>query len=220
MLFLSELIEEKLQIITEATEGGKKNVFVEGIFLMGEQQNKNGRKYPMPVLENEVNRYTSELINNNRAWGELNHPSGPNINLDRVSHRIVSLNKENTNYVGKALITNTPMGDIVRGLLEAEGNLGVSSRGLGTLKANNGIMEVQNDFKLATAADIVADPSAHIAFVKGIMENVNWFFDAASGSWQAEKQIENIKKNVHENYKRLNGKDFLMMFESFVNTLK
>jgi len=172
-LFLD--IAEDVQYIEEATgEDGKKSLFIEGVFLQGGIKNRNGRMYPSQILENEVARYTKESIAANRAYGELGHPSGPAINLDRVSHMIKELRKDGNNYIGKAKIMETPMGNIVRNLIKEGAGLGVSSRGMGTLKAQNGLMEVQNDFRLATAADVVADPSAPDAFVQGIMEGVEW----------------------------------------------
>ena len=154
---------------------GKKDYFIEGIFLQSELKNRNGRMYPESVMDQEVSRYIKESVEKNRAYGELGHPDTPSINLDRVSHMIVSLRKEGTNYVGKAKIMETPMGNIARGLLDGGANLGVSSRALGSLKMNNeGVQIVQDDFMLSTAADIVADPSAPDAFVRGIMESKEW----------------------------------------------
>jgi hypothetical protein len=175
-LFLD--IAEDVQYIEEATgEDGKKSLFIEGVFLQGGIKNRNGRMYPSQILENEVARYTKESIAANRAYGELGHPAGPAINLDRVSHMIKELRKDGNNYIGKAKIMETPMGNIVRNLIKEGAGLGVSSRGMGTLKAQNGLMEVQNDFRLATAADVVADPSAPDAFVQGIMEGVEWIWE-------------------------------------------
>lgn len=174
-LFLD--IAEEVHYIEEAAENGKKSLYIEGIFLQGAVKNRNGRIYPAGILENEVARYTKESINTNRAYGELGHPNGPSINLDRVSHMIKELRKDGNNYIGKAKVMETPMGDIVRNLINEGAGLGVSSRGMGTLKPSAGIMEVQQDFRLATAADVVADPSAPDAFVQGIMEGVEWIWE-------------------------------------------
>ena len=170
-----KLIREEVsqtKFIVEEKLGKKKEYFIEGIFLQSELKNRNGRMYPESVMDKEVARYMQECVLNNRAYGELGHPDTPSINLDRVSHMIVNLRKEGTNYIGKAKILETPMGNIARGLLDGGANLGVSSRALGSLKMNeNGVNVVQDDFMLSTAADIVADPSAPDAYVRGIMEN-------------------------------------------------
>ena len=188
MKLITELFDE-VEYITEKNEDGTKKLYIEGIFLQSSIKNRNGRVYPEEVMDKEVARYMKESVNNNTAMGALGHPAGPAINLDRVSHRIVSLRKEGTNVIGKALITSTPMGDIARGLMESGVKLGVSSRGMGTLKANrSGVNEVQSDFRLATAADIVADPSAPDAWVNGIMESVDWVFDERLG-WKAIEAV-------------------------------
>ena len=165
MKLITELTED-VTIVTEAREDGKKNMFIEGIFLQGGIKNRNGRMYPIETLANEVNRYNESYVKSGRALGELGHPDGPQINLDRVSHVITSLRQEGSNWIGKAKLTDTPMGNTARGLIESGVRLGVSSRGMGSLRLNKeGINEVQSDFHLATAADIVADPSAPDAFV-------------------------------------------------------
>lgn len=174
-LFLD--IAEDVKYLTEAAEDGKKTLYIEGIFLQGAVKNRNGRMYPMQTLDNEVSRYVKEAVAGNRAYGELGHPNGPQINLDRVSHMITELRKDGNNYIGKAKVLETPMGNIVRSLIEGGAQLGVSSRGMGTLKAKDGLMEVQQDFRLATAADVVSDPSAPDAFVQGIMEGVEWIWE-------------------------------------------
>lgn len=196
MKLITEVKFEDVQLVTEENEG-KKSLFIEGIFLQAAIKNRNGRLYPEAIMEKEVERYTQTLIKEDRAYGELNHPKGPSINLDRVSHRIVSLTKEGTNWIGKAkIMTNTPMGAIAKGIMEDGGRLGVSSRGLGTVKPNKaGIMEVQSDFHLATAADIVSDPSAPDAFVNGIMENCEWVW---TGGILTAQQIEEIQEEIHE----------------------
>lgn len=215
---IKELVED-VSFISESDEKtGKKNLFIEGIFLQADLKNKNGRVYPMSVMENEVNRYIQSKVNNNTAYGELGHPAGPTINPDRISHRIVSLKREGNNFIGKAQISSTPMGDIARGLIEDGGKLGVSSRGLGSIREKNGIMEVQSDFHLATAGDIVIDPSAPDAFVNGIMENVDWIFDEKYG-WKALEIAEQIKKEVHNNYKKLDESYMLKAFDHFIKNL-
>src|SRR6056300_253416 len=157
MKLIRELSEE-VEYVSESSESGEKKHYIEGIFLQGNIANRNGRLYETNILKGEVNRYIKEVVNNSRAYGELGHPQGPQINLDRVSHLIKELRQDGNNFIGKALITNTPMGNIAKGLMESGAKLGVSSRGMGSLKPNGqGIMEVQNDFRLATAGDIVAD---------------------------------------------------------------
>jgi len=180
----------------EEEKEGKKYLYLEGIMMQSGVQNKNGRIYPAAVMEKEVNRYINETVKSRRAYGELGHPEGPQINLDRVSHMIESLKMDGNNVIGRAKVLDTPMGNIVKGLIEGGANLGVSSRGLGSLKPVNGIMEVQDDFKLVTAADCVADPSAPDAFVKGIMEGVEYFYgpDGSLKAMAAEACKENVKK--------------------------
>lgn len=218
MKLITELTEE-IQYISEANEKtGKKDMYIEGIFLQAEIKNRNGRMYPLDVLENEVKRYSNEVIKSNRAYGELGHPSGPSINLDRVSHIITELKRDGNNFTGKAKITETPMGNIARGIMESGGQLGVSSRAMGSLKESRGVMVVQNDLKLSTAADIVADPSAPDAFVKGIMENVEWFYDEANGVWLQEK-VEATKKSIHKLSSRKLEEQKLAIFEGFLTSL-
>jgi len=188
-------LNEQVSFITELEETGKKSFYIEGVFLQGNVKNRNGRVYPVPVLEKEVYRYMKENVENNRAYGELGHPDGPNINLERVSHMIKNLRREGDDFVGKAKIIDTPYGMIVRNLLAEGAGIGVSSRGMGTLKPNKeGIMEVQDDFRLATAADIVADPSAPNAYVRGIMEGAEWVFDSVSGSWKVQELVHETRK--------------------------
>lgn len=196
MKLITETLDD-LQYIAEAKEDGGKNLYIEGIFLQSAIQNRNGRIYPEEVMDREVARYVKESIEANSAMGELGHPSGPQINLDRVSHRIVSLRKEGTDYIGKAIITNTPMGNIAKGLMESGVRLGVSSRGMGSLQEKNGAKIVQDDFRLATAADIVADPSAPNAFVEGIMESVDWIYDEKLG-WKAIEIAEQTKRQIEK----------------------
>lgn len=210
MKLITEL-NESVKYVTEASEDGKKNLYIEGPFLQSEIKNRNGRVYPRAVMEREVNRYNEQFVSKGRALGELGHPDGPSINLDRVSHIIESLKQDGTNWVGRARITDTPMGNIARGLIESGAQLGVSSRGMGSLKLNReGINEVQDDFHLATAADIVADPSAPDAFVNGIMEGVDWIWEnnilvARNAREQVERatrsrELEEKKLHIFENF--------------------
>ncbi len=220
MKLISEQNFETIQpVITEAKDGKGKDYFIEGVFLQGDITNRNGRQYPMAVLDKEAERYNEEFIKSNRAYGELGHPDGPTINLERVSHMIKSLQKEGTDYVGKAKIMDTPYGKIVKSLIDEGAQLGVSSRGMGTLKqTSEGVNEVQSDFLLATAGDNVADPSAPNAFVNGVMENVDWIYDAASGNWRAQKVIENIQNAGKVNYRELQEQK-IAAFAAFLNTL-
>jgi len=176
MKLITEMLETDVEFITEAKEDGGKNYFIEGVFMQGNIKNRNGRMYPMETLMKEVKRYNKEYVEQNRAYGELGHPQGPTINLERVSHMIKDLHQDGNNVMGKAkIMTETPMGKIVKNLMDEGAKLGVSSRGMGTLKpGKDGTNMVQSDFQLATAADIVADPSAPNAFVEGIMEGVEW----------------------------------------------
>ena len=204
-------------LIVEETKG-KKSYFIEGIFLQSELKNRNGRMYPESVMDNEVNRYIKESISNNRAYGELGHPDTPSINLDRVSHMIVGLRKEGTNYIGRAKIMETPMGNIARGLLDGGANLGVSSRALGSLKMNNeGVNVVQNDFMLSTAADIVADPSAPDAFVRGIMESKEWTF--VDGKF-VEQNIEETQKFIRRASSKQLQEAKVLAFQNFLSKIK
>ena len=192
MKLIREEIETAKVTITEG-KNGKKSHFIEGVFLQGEIKNRNGRMYPISTLQREAVNYNKKYIEKGRALGELGHPDGPTINLDRVSHLITSLKQEGNNYVGKARLLDTPMGNIAKNLVDEGVKLGVSSRGLGSIKENNGIKVVCDDFMLATAADIVADPSAPDAFVNGIMEGKEWIYN--NGSIQ-EQTVEQIKKRI------------------------
>lgn len=219
MKLITETIED-LQYVTEAKEDGSKNLYIEGIFLQSAIKNRNGRIYPECVMDKEVARYMKESVDTKTAMGELGHPNGPQINLDRVSHRIVSLKKEGTDYIGKALITNTPMGNIARGIMESGARLGVSSRGMGSLKLNKeGVNEVQEDFRLATAADIVADPSAPNAWVDGIMESVDWVYDERLG-WKAIDIAEQAKQQIERAVASRELEDRkLTIFENYLRNL-
>jgi hypothetical protein len=188
--------DEVNYLVEEDPKTGKKHAFIEGVMLQTEVKNKNGRIYPKEVMQKEVARYNKEYVEQNRAYGELGHPEGPTINLERTSHLITSLKEDGNNFIGKAKILSTPMGEIVRNLLDDGARLGVSSRGMGSLKASNangGVQMVQSDFQLATAADIVADPSAPDAFVDGVMEGVEWVWD--NGVIKA-KRIEEYKHEI------------------------
>ena len=218
MKLITELFEN-MEYITEAKENGEKEHYIHGIFLQANRKNRNGRIYPLGIMEKEVNRYMSEVVHNKRAYGELGHPAGPAINLDRVSHIITELKRDGDNFIGKAKLTDTPMGNIAKGLLKSGANLGVSSRGLGSLKPNrDGAMEVQEDFHLATAADIVADPSAPDAFVKGVMENVEWVYDAVKDSWHEEK-LHNMKASMHKMTMDQIEENKFAILESYLNSL-
>ena len=214
-------VNEDIKYVTEAAEEGKpKNYFIEGVFMQGDLKNRNGRVYPSAVLANEVARYDKDFVQKKRAFGELGHPSGPTINLDRVSHMITDLKQEGNNFVGKAKIMDTPMGKVVKNLMDEGACLGVSSRGMGSLKQNKlGIMEVQNDFMLATAGDIVADPSAPDAFVKGIMEGAEWFYDIASGNWMREQAVEQIVTETKKLSPRKLEEQKFNLFAKFLNNI-
>ena len=208
---------ESVNIITES-KGGKKSLFIEGIFLQGNIKNSNGRMYPMETLRKEVERYNESNIVSGRALGELGHPDGPTVNLDRVSHKIVSLRESGSNFIGKAKILNTPMGKIASNLIEEGVKLGVSSRGIGSLKqTKEGFNVVGEDFMLATAADIVADPSAPDAFVEGIMEGKEWVWE---GNILREKFASDAKRRINTlvDQKRLE-ENKLDLFNEFINSL-
>ncbi len=214
-----------MKLITETTEDikylkeekdGKTNLFIEGVFLQSDLKNRNGRVYPREIMQREVNRYVKESIDKKRAMGELGHPDGPTINLDRVSHMITSLREDGSNYIGKAKILDTPMGNIVKNLIDEGASLGVSSRGLGTLKEKNGINEVQDDFVLSTAADIVADPSAPDAFVRGIMEHKEWVM--VEGAWM-EQEIDAAVRRIKRAGSRELEEEKMAVFSSFMNKL-
>jgi len=208
-------ITESVNYLIEETDG-KKVLFIEGPFLVAERTNKNGRMYKEETMSKEVGRYTEEYINKNRAFGELGHPDTPSINLDRVSHLIVGLRKENNTWIGKAKILETPMGNIARSLIEGGAQLGVSSRGMGSLKTVNGVNIVQDDFHLATAADIVADPSAPGAFVQGIMEGKEWMM--VEGIW-TEVHYEEARREIKQATPKQIEQVSLKIFENFIKKL-
>ena len=214
---LMKEVFDTTNIIVEERKG-KKDYFIEGVFLQSELKNRNGRMYPESVMDKEVGRYIMESVEKNRAYGELGHPDTPSINLDRVSHMIVSLRKEGTNYIGRAKIMETPMGNIARGLLDGGANLGVSSRALGSLKMNNeGVQIVQDDFMLSTAADIVADPSAPDAYVRGIMESKEWVF--VDGKF-VEKNIEETQKFIRRASSKQLQEAKMLAFQHFLSKIK
>ena len=211
---ICEVNEDINYITEEKEEDGKKSYFIEGVFMQGDIKNRNGRMYPSETLAKEVNRYNKEYVQKKRAYGELGHPQGPTINLERVSHMITELKQDGSNFMGKAkIMTETPYGQIVKSLMDEGAQLGVSSRGMGSLKSGkNGAQEVQKDFYLATAADIVADPSAPDAFVNGIMESKEWVWDnglireATIADYEtkikkaSKADLEDIKLKVFENF--------------------
>lgn len=216
MKLIRENIEE-VKYLTEATENGKKNLYITGPFLVYDKPNKNNRMYTKDVLSKEVGRYTEEYVKTNRALGELGHPDTPSINLERVSHKIVELTDSGEAFIGKALILDTPYGQIVKNFMDSGVNLGVSSRGMGSLvQTKEGYNLVQDDFRLATAADIVADPSAPGAFVNGIMENKEWLF--VEGRF-VEIDIDNAKRQIRQASRKDIEQVALNLFENFIRKL-
>ena len=209
---------ESVKYLVETTKSGKKSLYIEGVFLQGNIKNRNGRMYPMETLRREVARYNENHVVAGRALGELGHPDGPTVNLDRVSHKIVSLKESGSNFIGKAKIMNTPMGNIAKSLIDEGVKLGVSSRGIGSLKmTREGVNIVGDDFMLATAADIVADPSAPDAFVEGIMEGKDWVWD---GGILREKYVEKTYKTINTlvDQKKLDEQK-LNLFNDFLNSI-
>lgn len=214
MYLITETIDNPLRVLTEEKEG-RKNLFIEGVFMQAEQQNKNGRIYPRDILINEVARYNQAYIKENRALGELGHPEGPTVNLERVSHIITNLKENGNDVVGKAKILGTPYGKIVENLIDSGVKLGVSSRGMGSLKQMNGVNMVQEDFMLA-AVDIVADPSAPNAFVNGIMEGKQWIWE---NGLLKEKELEKWRKDIKKTSSRKLEEQYLKVFKSFLSNL-
>jgi len=214
MYLITETIDNPLRVLSEEKEG-KKNLFIEGVFMQAEQQNKNGRIYPRDILINEVARYNQSYIKENRALGELGHPEGPTVNLERVSHIITNLKENGNDVVGKAKILGTPYGKIVENLIDSGVKLGVSSRGMGSLKQVNGVNMVQEDFMLA-AVDIVADPSAPNAFVNGIMEGKQWIWE---NGLLKEKQLEKWHKDIKKTSSKKLEEQYLKVFKSFLSNL-
>ena len=214
-----KLISEEIQdveYITEQKENGKKNYKIKGIFMQADIKNRNGRIYPQEVLEKEVRRYNKDQINNNRAYGELGHPEGPTINLERASHMITSLQPDGKNFIGEAKVLSTPMGEIVKNLMDEGAKLGVSSRGMGSLNQKNGANYVRNDFYLATAADIVADPSAPNAFVEGIMEGKDWVWNNGS---LVEAELVRMKSRIERRTRSKHAKEDALEFAKFLKML-
>lgn len=216
MKLITELNEDVKYIVEE--KEGKKHIFIEGIIMQGEIENRNGRMYRINTLEKEMNRYNEQYVTKNRAYGELGHPSGPTINLERACIMFKKLYREGNNIMGKAKVLDTPMGNIVKGLVSEGASLGISSRGMGSIKENsNGIMEVQDDFHLATAGDIVADPSAPDAFVRGIMEGVEWVWD--NGLLKAER-VEQYKQEINRGARqKISEETAIKVFNQFFKDL-
>ena len=212
-----KLISEEatnVEFLTEADKSGGKSYFIEGIFMQANKKNRNGRIYPTEILQKEAKRYTTEFIKKKRAFGELGHPDGPTVNLERVSHMIEELEEVDQNFMGRAKILDTPYGKIVKNLIDEGAQLGVSSRGMGSLKpAGNGISEVQGDFYLATAADIVADPSAPDAFVHGIMEGKEWIWD---NGLLKETQIQKYKDKIEKSSRKDRENVLVEAFKDFI----
>ena len=215
MKLITETIED-IEVLTEATSNGGKSYKIKGVFMQADIKNRNGRVYPVETLAKEVKRYTNEFINKKRAFGELGHPDGPTVNLERVSHMITSLKPEGKNFIGEAKVMDTPYGKIVKNLIDEGAQLGVSSRGMGSIQQSQGRNVVGKDFYLATAADIVADPSAPDAFVEGIMENKEWVWDnGVLKSIEVEQYKEEIEKTRRKELAEVKAnifKDFLSKF--------
>jgi len=215
MKLITETIED-IEVLTEATSNGGKSYKIKGVFMQADIKNRNGRVYPVQTLAKEVARYTKEFINKKRAFGELGHPDGPTVNLERVSHMITSLKPEGKNFIGEAKVMDTPYGKIVKNLIDEGAQLGVSSRGMGSIQQSQGRNVVGKDFYLATAADIVADPSAPDAFVEGIMENKEWVWDnGVLKSIEVEQYKEEIEKTKRKELAEVKAnifKDFISKF--------
>ena len=207
---------ENVEFITEAKENGGKNYKIRGIFMQADVKNRNGRVYPMEILEKEVTKYNKNFIKENRAFGELGHPEGPTVNLERVSHMITELHPDGKNFIGEAKIMDTPMGKIVKNLMDEGAKLGVSSRGMGSLDSKNGANYVRDDFYLATAADIVADPSAPNAFVEGIMEGKEWVWNNGA---LVEAHVANLKKKFDVKQRQKQANTEALEFAKFLKML-
>jgi hypothetical protein len=216
MKLFSEAVDHDIEYITEEKENGKKNYKIKGIFMQADIKNRNGRVYPMEVLQKEVSKYNKNFIKENRAYGELGHPDGPTVNLERVSHMITSLTPDGKNYIGEAKIMSTPMGEIVKSLMDEGAKLGVSSRGMGSLDQKNGANYVRDDFYLATAADIVADPSAPNAFVEGIMEGKEWVWN--NGALLEAEMVE-MKREFDVKQRQRNANREALAFAKFLKRL-
>ena len=209
-------INEEIQVLTEENEPGKKSYFIEGIFLMCDQKNRNGRVYTFEMMDKKVKEYNNSFVKQKRAFGELGHPEGPTINLERVSHMITDLYSDKKNFIGRAKIMDTPYGKIVKNLIDEGAKLGVSSRGIGSLEEKNGVNYVKDDYQLATAADIVADPSAPEAFVRGIMEGKEWVYESGR---LVEKDLEEIKKSIQKASSRKLEEAKINAFQRFLRNL-
>jgi len=216
MKLFSEAVDHDIEYITEENDNGKKNYKIKGIFMQADIKNRNGRVYPMEVLQKEVAKYNKNFIKENRAYGELGHPDGPTVNLERVSHMITSLTPDGKNYIGEAKIMSTPMGEIVKSLMDEGAKLGVSSRGMGSLDQKNGANYVRDDFYLATAADIVADPSAPNAFVEGIMEGKEWVWN--NGALLEAEMVE-MKREFDVKQRQRNANKEALAFAKFLKRL-
>ena len=216
MKLFSEAVDHDIEYITEENDNGKKNYKIKGIFMQADIKNRNGRVYPMEVLQKEVSKYNKNFIKENRAYGELGHPDGPTVNLERVSHMITSLTPDGKNYIGEAKIMSTPMGEIVKSLMDEGAKLGVSSRGMGSLDQKNGANYVRDDFYLATAADIVADPSAPNAFVEGIMEGKEWVWN--NGALLEAEMVE-MKREFDVKQRQRNANREALAFAKFLKRL-
>ena len=212
---ISEAVEE-VEYITEEKDDGGKNYKIRGIFMQADIKNRNGRVYPMEVLDEEVKKYNKNFIQQNRAFGELGHPDGPTVNLERVSHMITSLKPDGKNFIGEAKIMDTPMGKIVKNLMDEGAKLGVSSRGMGSLRQKGGANVVSDDFYLATAADIVADPSAPNAFVEGIMEGKEWVWNNGA---LVEAELVELRRKFDVKKRQRNAKIEALEFAKFLKKL-
>jgi len=213
---MSESTLQDVEYITEQNEDGKKNYKIKGIFMQADIKNKNGRVYPMEILQKEVNRYNKEFINEKRAYGELGHPEGPTVNLERASHMITALYPDGKNFIGEAKILSTPMGEIVKTLMDEGAKLGVSSRGMGSLEEKDGKSYVRNDFYLATAADIVSDPSAPSAFVEGIMEGKEWVWNHGA---LVESELVEAKERINARIRKKQALEQNIEFAKFLKML-
>ena len=216
MKLITEEVHDVEILKEEDEKSGKKNYKLKGIFLQGDIKNRNGRVYPVEVLEKEVDRYNKEFIEQNRGYGELGHPEGPTVNLERVSHMVTSLKRDGKNFVGEAKVMSTPMGKIVENIMDDGGKLAVSSRGMGSLQQKNGANYVNKDFYLATAADIVADPSAPQAFVQGIMEGKEWIWN---NGVLKEVDVAEIQEDIERNIRSRNANYQALAFAKFLKKL-
>ena len=208
-------VNENIEILTEENNGAK-SYFIEGTFLQGDIKNRNGRVYEFKMLKDKVNQYRKEFVEQKRAFGELGHPDGPTINLERVSHMIVELAPDGKNFYGKAKIMDTPYGKIVKNLMDEGAKLGVSSRGVGSLEEKNGANYVKDDFRISTAADIVADPSAPDAFVRGVMEGKEWIYE---NGLLVAREIDEIRENIRKSSSRKLEEEMVKAFQTFINKL-